>query len=267
MLIKLDNPSVLSKAIEIISELVTEVRIKVNDFGMSIIAIDPANVAMVSFKFPKSAFSQFEVSSEKSDNPDGKLSAMQNEIEQKIAKPSSEILGVNLDDLKRILKRSNAKSSLILKKEENTLNIQIYDRIKRSFKLGLIDIESEDKEMPYLEYSSQVEMNSADFIDSIEDCSVVADSCSFIISDGKFIIEAKGLNSAHAEFSGDEAKILAEDCKSKYSLEYLSKIMKGAKISEKTVLHFSNDHPLKTEFRAEGIELSFILAPRVETED
>jgi len=38
MLVKLENPVLLSKAIEIISELVTEVRIKVSEFGMTITA-------------------------------------------------------------------------------------------------------------------------------------------------------------------------------------------------------------------------------------
>ncbi len=64
MLVKLENPALLSKAIDIVSELVTEVRIKVNECGMSIIAMDPANVAMVGFKLPKSSFSQFETSDE-----------------------------------------------------------------------------------------------------------------------------------------------------------------------------------------------------------
>ena len=78
MLVELQSPAMLTKAIEIISDLVTEVRIKVNEFGMSITAMDPANVAMVNFKLPKSAFSKFEL--------------------------DSEVLGINLDNLKRILK-------------------------------------------------------------------------------------------------------------------------------------------------------------------
>jgi len=89
----------------------------------------------------------------------------------------------------------------------------------------------------------------------------------FIVEEGKFIIEAKNLNSARSEFSGDEATINAEDCKSRYSLEYLKKFMKGAKLCEKTSLNFANDHPLKIDFRTDQMELSFILAPRVETED
>lgn len=241
MLVKLDNPALLSKAIELISELVTEVRLKVNEFGMSITAMDPANVAMVGFKLPKSAFSQFET--------------------------GNETLGINLDDLKKILKRGGTGSSLILEKKENSLGIQIQDRIKRDFNLGLIEIDSEDKAIPNLEFSSKVKLDSVDLVDSIEDCAVVAEACSFIIEEGKFIIEAKGLNSARAEFSGDEAEIEAENCKARYGLDYLQRFVKGAKLCDKTILQFANDHPLRMDIKANHMELSFILAPRVETED
>ena len=241
MLVKLENPALLSKVIDILSELVTDVRIKMNDSGMSITAMDPANVAMVGFKLPKSSFAQFEA--------------------------GQEVLGINLDDLKRILKRCSSESFLILEKKENLLSIQIQDRIKRNFTLNLIEVEAEDKEIPNLDFSSRVELDSVDLIASIEDCTVVADACSFIIEEGKFIVEAKGLNSARSEFSGDEAKIQAENCKSRYSLEYLQKFIKGSKICEKTILNFANDHPLKMELKKEGMELLFILAPRVETED
>lgn len=241
MLVKLDNPTLLSKAIDLISELVTEVRIKITDVGLSIVAMDPANVAMVGFWLPKTVFSRFET--------------------------GEEVLGVSLDNLKRILKRCSAGSSLILEKKENLLDIQIIDRIKRTFTLNLIEVESEEKEMPSLEFSSKVELNSVDFIASVEDCAIVADSCSFIIQDGRFAIKARGLNSALSEFSGDEAKIEAENCKSKYSLEYLQKFIKGAKFTEKTILKFAEDHPLRMDLKSDQMELSFILAPRVETED
>jgi proliferating cell nuclear antigen len=248
MLVKLENPLLLSKAVELISELVTEVRIKVNEFGMSITAMDPANVSMVNFKVPKSAFSEFNLEDSKN---------------------QSEILGVNLDNLKKVLKRAGSGSSVILKRKDNTLDIQIDDKIKRDFNLGLIEIESEDKEMPTLDYSAKVEINSEDLIASIEDCSVVSDACSFIIENKKFIIEAKGLNSARAEFSDEETRIeTGEDfCKSRYSLEYLIKFIKGAKLTEKTILRFASDHPLKMDLKTEHMEISFILAPRVENDD
>ena len=245
MLIKLDNPALLSKAIEIISDLVLEVRVKVNDAGMSITATDPANVSMIGFALPKTAFSVFET--------------------------GDEILGINLDNFKRILKRAGTSSALTLEKKENFLDIQIQDRVKRNFSLSLIDIEGDDVDfgdkMSRLEFSSVVELDSSDFIDSIEDCIVVSDACSFEIKEGKFIIQAKGLNSSMTEFSGDEAKIEAENCKAKYSLEYLQKFIKASKLSEKTSLKFAEDHPLRMDVRKDNMEISFVLAPRVETED
>ena len=245
MLIKTENPGTLRKSIELISELVTEVRIKIGEYGLSISAMDPANVAMVSFKIPKSSFSEFNTEDE-------------------------EKLGINLNDFKRILKRTGTKSSLKLEKKENNLKIQIEDRIKRTFTLALLDIDSEEinfsEKVEKMEFSSSVEINSVDLVDAIEDCAVVADSCTFKIQDEKFVISSRGINSSRTEFSGDDAKIEAEECLSKYSVEYLQKFIKGAKLCEKTLLKFSNDHPLKIEFKTGDSELNFILAPRVETE-
>ncbi len=245
MLLKLDNPNLLTKAVELISELVVEVRLKFNEYGLSITAMDPANVSMVCFKLPKSAFSQFQA--------------------------GNEVLGVNLDNLKKILKRCGAGSSLIIESRDNLLEIYVEDRIKRNFTLSLIDIESEDidfeSKIARMEFTSKVQLSSSDLVDSIEDCIIVADACSFIIKDGKFIIEAKGLNSTKSEFSVDEASIQAENCKARYSLEYLQKFVKGAKLCDKVLLNFSEDHPLKMDFKAPNMEISFVLAPRVETED
>ncbi len=245
MLVKLENPSILSKAIELISELVTEVRLKISEMGMSITAMDPANVSMVGFKLPKSAFSEFQ--------------------------SDYEVLGINLDDLKKILKRCKTGSSLILSKKENVLEIKIIDKILRNFTLGLIEIESEDidfsEKVSRMEFSSKIEIVSQELIDSIDDCAVVSDSCTFSIQQGNFVIKAKGMNSAQSEFSGDEAKIEAEDCSSKYSLEYLQKFMKASKLADHTKIQFANDHPLRLDVQANQVSLSFILAPRVETED
>ena len=241
MLVKLDNPKLLSDGISIISELVTEAKLRFDANGMSLVAIDPANVALVSFKLPASSFSQFEV--------------------------GNDILGVSLDSLKSVLRRCGASSSLVIQTFENILKLEIHDKIKRIFSLALIDIEAEEKAVPILDFSGHIEMNCVDFAESIEDCLIVADSCSLIIKDGMFIIEGKGLNSARSEFSSDEVKISGENCKSKFSLEYLNKFSKAAKLSQNVSVSIANDYPLKLEFKNERLEMIFILAPRVETED
>ena len=241
MLARLDNPKIFSDVVSIISELVTEVKIKFDERGMSIVAIDPANVAMVSFRLPREAFSQYEA--------------------------GTEILGINLDNLKAVLRRTKAGSILIMENSESTLKLDILDKIKRSFSLALIEIEGEEKNIPQLEFLSQIQMNPSDFVDAIEDCTIVADSCTFIASPEKFIIEASGLNSAKSEYSIDEVRIISGQSKSKYSLEYLQKFTKASKIADKIFINFSTDHPIKLEFKKENFELAFILAPRVENED
>lgn len=243
MQLKLENPKLFAEIISIISELVLEVRLKVSKEGLKIIAIDPANVAMISFKLPNTAFSQIEVENE-------------------------QVLGVSLDSLKSVLRRIKVGSVLTITRQENELNLQIQDRVKREFNLALIEIEQEEKELPNLEFASKIEMTSLDFAEAIEDCAVVADACSFTSEPDKFTIQAKGsLNSFKSEFSSDELNIQAQEATSKYSLEYLQKMTKATKLTDKTIINFSPDYPLKLEFNTPMLELFFILAPRVETED
>ena len=240
MLLKIDKPKLLSDAINIISEIVTEVRIKLLEDGMSIVAVDPANVAMVIFKLPRESFSQYE--------------------------SGGEVWGVNLADLKLVLRRANLSSSVVFEQEENQLKISIFDKVKRVFNMSLIEIESEDKDEPKLNFSCKTEMTSDNFSQAVEDCAIVADSCSFISGKDFFIIEGKGsLNSARAEFSGDEAQIRGIG-KSRYSLEYLMKFIKAGKISEKVIINFSEDYPLRLDFPGEKMGIGFVLAPRVETD-
>lgn len=242
MLLKLENPKILSEIIGIISELVLEVRIKVSKNGLSIIATDPANVAMVVFKLPTRAFSELDVENE-------------------------QILGVSLESLKAVLRRIKLGSVLVISREDNELKLTILDKIKREFNLALIDIDSEEKPVPNLDFTSRIEMNSLDFLEAIEDCSVVADSCSFTSDQDSFVIKAKGsLNSFNARFT-DEVNIQSENAISKYSLEYLQKMVKATKLADKVIINFSSDYPLKLDFNNPLIELNFILAPRIESED
>ena len=77
-------------------------------------------------------------------------------------------------------------------------------------------------------------------------------------------MEAVVFISARAEFSSDEVEIHSGNSIARYSLEYLSKFVKGSKISARAVLSFSDNHPMKIDFPTGNVVLSFVLAPRVE---
>ncbi len=244
MLIKLDNPSILADAISVISDLVLEVKAKVKKDGFEIIAIDPANVALVVLKIPSKAFSQYEVDKE-------------------------EELGLNLEDFKQILKRIN--SPLIIERKENTLKLKTQDKSKKMFSLSLIDLDAEERKIPELTFETKIEMPSIVFSEVINDALIVADSCSFITDQQQdsFTVEAKGtLNQSKTEFTSDEIKLEAQNSKAKYSLEYLAKFVRASKIAPKMAINYSTDYPARFDFinLENNIELSFILAPRVEEE-
>lgn len=240
MVLKLEDPRLMSEAISIISDLVSEVRIKLLEDGMSIIAVDPANVALVVFKLPKESFVEYDA--------------------------GNVVWGVNLVDLKKILKRASIGSSIVFEEVAGKLKISIFDKIKRIFNLALIEVTSEDKDIPELNPAARAEIDGNDFARAIEDANVVADSCAFIVEENKFSVEGSGnLNSARAEFSGENIELFGAG-RAKYSLEYLMKFIKAVKISDKVVVSFSDDHPLRMDFPGEKMGIGFILAPRVEND-
>jgi len=239
----LPNPKIFSDIITIISELVTEVKMKVNKEGINLTAIDPANVAMIYFKIPNTLFSEFNLVKEE------------------------EVLGVNLNNLKAVLRRCKPGSSLTMEIQENLLKIGIHDRVKRDFSLALIEIDMEEKDLPEWEFNSVIHIHADTFVEVVEDCAVVSDACTFIAEPSKFVVEAHGLNSARAEFSSDEAEIHSGNSVARFSLEYISKFIKGAKISSRATLSFSDNHPMRLDFHTGEVVLSFVLAPRVEQDD
>lgn len=250
MLLKLDESRLLAESINILSELVTEVNARVNNDGLSIVAFDPANVALAMLKMPKSIFSEFDVKGE-------------------------QLLGLNLDDFKQVLRRIPPNSSLAIQKEDkdNMLHLSIQDKqgkggskVKRSFALALISPEREEKKVQELQFASAVELASDIFSDAINDAAIVGDACSFITTSDSFVIEARdSLKRSRTEFTSEEAKLKTVNAKAKYSLEYLQKFAKASKTAPNVTISFSNDYPLRLDFK-DKIELSFILAPRVEEE-
>jgi DNA polymerase III sliding clamp (beta) subunit (PCNA family) len=58
------------------------------------------------------------------------------------------------------------------------------------------------------------------------------------------------LSQAEVEILPDETTAIeaAEEMKSKYSIEYLKKMIQGAKLADKAVVQFSKDYPLKLDY-------------------
>ncbi|MBU0980755.1 MAG: proliferating cell nuclear antigen (pcna) [Nanoarchaeota archaeon] len=246
MKLTLAEPKYLKDSIAIISELVTEARIKVSKDGLELVAMDPANVAMTVFKLFSSAFVEYDVKKDAD-------------------------LALNLGSLKQILRRAKPNDVLTLELTDSKLKITLKGAAsKRTFSLSLIDMEDKDQRIPELNFPIKVETSSAVLNDAIEDVDIIAESVSLAVEPGKFIVEAEGdLSNANIEIKADDTtKVTAKDkVKAKYSIEYLKKMILGGKLADNVTIQFNKDYPLKLVYKeVDKVMLSFILAPRVEND-
>ena len=250
MKLTLSDSKLLTDSISIISELVNEAVFKVDKEKIELIAMDPANVAMVFFKLLSSAFEEYSVAE------------------------NTEI-AVSLESLKQVLRRAKPTDVLTLEldKEKNKLKLTLKGDSKRSFSISLIDLKEANRRVPSLEFPLKINTTSSIFDEAIEDMSVVAESLSLIGSKESLILEAESsLNHAKVEIQNDKDTIIEtksnDSIKSRYSIEYLKKIIKGGKLSPNVSLEFSKDYPLKIQYDVKDkLQLGFVLAPRVSTED
>lgn len=244
MKLTLTEPKQLTDSISIISELVNEVRLKIDKDKIELIAMDPANVAMIVFNLLSSAFAGYNVE-----------------------KPQD--IAINLDQFKQILKRAKPSDvvTIELDEDKNKLNIKIKGESTRTFNISLLSLVDQDQKVPNLKFPVKIQSNTLVFNEAIEDMGVVAESVSFIADKDKFTVKSESkLNDATVEVNANiEA---SEKTHSKYSLEYLKKIIKGSKLTNDVQIQFGNDYPLRIDYTTKDkLNLAFILAPRVSNTD
>ena len=245
MKLTLAEPKYLKESVMIISELVNEARFKITKEAIELVAMDPANVAMVIFKLLSSSFVEYTVDQDVN-------------------------IAINLGNLKLIMRRAKPQDTLTLELEQNKLRVVLKGGSTRTFSLPIIDLEEKEQRVPELKFACTIGLASSMLSDAIEDADIVGESVAFQCDKGTFTVEAAGeLSNARIEMKeGKEVKVKClEVSKAKYSIEYLKKMMNGAKLSDTVEIHFSADYPLKLDYKAvDRMLLSFILAPRVENE-
>jgi proliferating cell nuclear antigen len=248
MRLTLADPTYLKESISIISDLVNEARFKITPNAIELVAMDPANVAMVVFKLLSSSFTEYDVTKDTE-------------------------MAINLSNLKQILRRASPKDMLTLELDsDNRLKIELRSSTIRTFNLPTIELEEKEQKVPDLKFPISIKTSSSVLNEAIADVDVVGDSVAFIAEPKKFTLQAEGdLSQAKIEIKeDDETKISTnsdDKIKAKYSIEYLKKMINGSKLSDEVVIQFNKDYPLKLDYKTvDKVMLSFILAPRVEND-
>lgn len=235
----------LKDSVSIIADLVTEVRFKVTKNGLELVSMDPANVAMVIFKLLSSSFVEYDVKQEKT-------------------------LAINLNDLKQVLRRVKPSDTVTLENPDAKLKVTLKGKSKRQFLLPLIDVEDREQKIPALTFKAKITTDANVINDAIEDVDIIGESVAFV-TDGKAfrISSSSDLSQAEVEILPDESTTIEakEELKSKYSIEYLKKMIQGGKLADKATVSFSKDYPLELDYTVKDkMQLRFILAPRVDND-
>ena len=248
MKLTLTEPKYIKNSISIISELVNEARFKVTKDAIELIAMDPANVAMVIFKLLSSSFIEYDV---------------KEDVE----------LAVNLGNLKQVMRRAKPNDSITLElSTENKLDVIFKSNNVRKFSLPIIELEEKDQKEPELNFPISITTTASNLSEAIEDVDIVAESVSFVGETAKFVVLAEGdLSKAMIEIKKDSDTTITTDTqdkiKAKYSTEYLKKMVAGSKLADTVTIKFNKDYPLLLEFKTDDkVFLKFILAPRVVNE-
>ena len=203
MKLVLNEPKYLTESISIISELVNEVTLKIKKNTIDLIALDPANVALVSFTLLSSAFSEYQ-----------------------IEKPKE--ISLQLEQFKQVLKRAKSSDSLSLlfDEEKNKLKIKIVGDTTRTFSLSLLNLDEKEQKLPDLTFPVKIIALTSSFDEAIEDMGIISDSLSLTAEKERLTISCSSpLHSAEVVIPEDEGTSVeagSEKITSKYCLLYTS---------------------------------------------
>ena len=223
MKLTLGQPQLFKDSITVISDLVTEARFTITKESMTLVAMDPANVAMVVYKLFSSSFLEYEL------NEDVEIA-------------------LNLNNLKQVLRRVGSSDVMTLSVEDKAkLNIAIKGKSTRRFSLPIIELDDKEQRMPNLQFPYTVTMQSSLLVESVEDAGIISDAVVFAGDSKKLLISSQGdLSKAEIELTpSDDVNIVSETedvVRSKFSVEYLKKMVNGSKVADQVKLQIAKDY-------------------------
>ena len=236
---------VLKGIIDVTSPLVNEVKFNITQKGISLIAVDPAHVAMVDLQINDKAFEEYKA----------------NDME----------LGIDMDKLSSIMRLASSGDTVSLEydEESNKLIVKIGNLVR---KMGLIDTAGmPDPKMPSLNLPAKVVLKASELTQGVRASEAVSDHLALTVNKENFELFAEGdTDTVNLKLPKDLLIELNTNskCKSLFSIDYFSNMIKPVRGEDPITIMIGNDNPIKVEFDiAENKgHVTYLLAPRIESE-
>ncbi len=236
----------LQSTLDSVGVLVDECKIHLDEEGIEIRAVDPANVGMVDLSLDASAFESYEA--------DGGL------------------IGVNLVRLQDIAKMADSGQLVELELDEETRKLHIsIDGLE--YTLALIDPESirEEPDLPDLDLSATIVIEGRDIDRAVKAADMVSDHIELGVDDTAelFYVKAAGdTDDVHLELDAEDLIDLVPGAASSlFSLDYLQDMNKAIPKDAEVTMELGEEFPVKLHFDiAEGEgNVTYMLAPRIQS--
>lgn len=237
----------LRDALDSVSVLVEECKIRLEDDGLGIRAVDPANVGMVDLSLSAAAFESYET--------DGG------------------VIGVNLARLEEFAGMADADQLIQLELDEETrkLHVQI-DGLEGT--LALIDPESirQEPDLPDLDLPATVVLEGRDVDRAVTAADMVSDHIALGVDADEefFYVDAEGdTDDVHFELHREDLiDLVTGTAHSLFSLDYLKDMNRAIPGDAEVTLELGEEFPVKLHFEiAEGEgSVTYMLAPRIQSD-
>jgi len=237
----------LRTTLDSVSVLVDECKIHLEDEGLEIRAVDPANVGMVDLSLSASAFESYET--------DGG------------------VIGVNLSRLEDIAGMADADQLVHLELDEETRKLHIaIDGLE--YTLALIDPDSirQEPDLPDLDLAAEIVIEGRDINRAVTAADMVSDHIALGVDDAEefFYVDAEGdTDDVHLELTQEDLiDLTAGTAHSLFSLDYLQDMDKAIPKDAEVRMELGEEFPVKMHFDiAEGEgQVTYMLAPRIQSD-
>lgn len=242
-----DNAKIFKDCVDALVTLIDEGEFHITKEGIKLMALDPTQIAMVDFVYPKSALEKYEV-------------------------PSETKIGLNLEDLSKITSRVRPGEKLVVKldKSGSRLELTFKGKTTRRFNLPLLDVSGAAPKKPKIEFDCRVKMNGSTLKEGLKDASLISSHVVLKANKEGFEISATGDKGEVLIEAKKEDDVLLEhtvnaESRSMYPLEYLNDLLKTTESEAVVMLDLKTDHPLRIEYPIGQATVVYYLAPRIES--
>ncbi|MEM3144612.1 MAG: hypothetical protein QW332_01295 [Thermoproteota archaeon] len=242
-----NDAKLIKKVFKAASSLIDEAPLKIGEEGLSIRALDLAEVSMIDMVLSKEAFEVFEFN-----------------------KPIK--ANIRLSDVLNLLKFESKSEKLEMVFKEDKVTFRVSNEFTRIFTVPIFFSEDKDLPLPKVSLGNSFETKVSTIKHLLESGKHISDYISISVENNTVLLSAKGeISEYQVILTVEEGNlinpVLKEASRASYDLKRLSSIVSSLLFSENVKVEFDTDLPLKMSQKMEDVPnstVTFYIAPRME---